>query len=50
MFDVQRHGDGTATVTIDRAEKLNAMNVEFFEELPRTLHALDADPEVAHAC
>ena len=49
MFDVQRHGDGTATVTIDRAEKLNAMNVEFFEQLPRTLDALDADPEV-RAC
>ena len=49
MFDVQRHGDGTATVTIDRADKLNAMNVEFFEQLPRTLDALDADPEV-RAC
>jgi len=49
VFDVQRHGDGTATVTIDRAEKLNAMDVEFFRELPRTLDALDADPEV-RAC
>ena len=49
MFDVQRHGDGTATVTIDRAEKLNAMDVAFFEALPRTLDELDADPEV-RAC
>ena len=49
MFDVRRHGDGTATVTIARADKLNAMNVEFFEQLPRTLNALDADPEV-RAC
>lgn len=49
MFDVQRHGDGTATVTIDRAEKLNAMDVAFFEALPRTLAELDADPEVT-AC
>lgn len=49
MFDVQRHGDGTATVTIDRADKLNAMNVEFFQALPRTLDELDADPDV-RAC
>jgi len=49
VFDVQRHGDGTATVTIDRADKLNAMNVEFFEQLPRTLRDLDADPDV-RAC
>ena len=49
MFDVQRHGDGTATVTIDRADKLNAMNVEFFEQLPLMLRALDEDPEV-RAC
>ena len=49
MFDVQRHGDGTATVTIDRADKLNAMNVAFFKALPRVLDELDADPEV-RAC
>ena len=49
MFDVQRHGDGTATVTIDRAEKLNAMDVAFFEALPRTLAELDADPAIS-AC
>ena len=48
MFDVQRHGDGTATVTIDRADKLNAMDVAFFKALPRVLE-LDADPEV-RAC
>jgi enoyl-CoA hydratase/carnithine racemase len=49
VFDVQRHGDGTATVTIDRADKLNAMDVAFFQELPRTLDELDADPDV-RAC
>ena len=49
MFDVQRHGDGTATVTIDRADKLNAMNAAFFKALPRVLDELDADPEV-RAC
>ena len=49
MFEVQRHGDGTATVVIDRAEKLNAMNREFFDELPRLLAELDADPDVTAA-
>lgn len=49
MFDVQRHGDGTATVVIDRAEKLNAMNREFFDTLPRVLAELDADPDVTAA-
>jgi enoyl-CoA hydratase/carnithine racemase len=49
VFDVERHGDGTATVTIDRAEKLNAMDVEFFQTLPKVLDELDADPGVT-AC
>ena len=49
MFDVERHGDGTATVVIDRPEKLNAMNVAFFEQLPRVLAELDADPAVTAA-
>ena len=49
MFDVQRHGDGTATVVIDRADKLNAMDKAFFRALPALLAELDDDPEV-RAC
>lgn len=43
---VERHGDGTATVTIDRPAKLNAMHRAFFEQLRSTMAELDADPDV----
>jgi len=48
-FDIDRRGDGTAVVTLDRAEKLNAMGPAFFRDLPRVLEALDEAPEVV-AC
>lgn len=49
VFRIEACGDGTALVTMDRAEKLNAMGPTFFRELPRVLEALDDDPKVT-AC
>lgn len=46
---IDRRGDGTALVTIDRADKLNAMNHAFFHELQELMRALDDDPDV-RAC
>jgi enoyl-CoA hydratase len=46
---IERLGDGTAVLTMDRAEKLNAMSHAFFEELPEAMRMLDDDPEV-RAC
>ena len=43
---IDRRGDGTAVVTIERPEKLNAMNHAFFRELPQVMAALDEDPGV----
>jgi enoyl-CoA hydratase len=45
-FEIESAGDGTAVVTLARAEKLNAMDPAFFRELPQVLDALDADPAV----
>jgi enoyl-CoA hydratase/carnithine racemase len=44
---VDRRGDGTALVTIDRPDKLNAMNHAFFRELPALMDELDQDTGVA---
>jgi enoyl-CoA hydratase/carnithine racemase len=44
---VDQRGDGTALVTIDRPDKLNAMNHAFFRELSALIHELDDDPDVA---
>jgi enoyl-CoA hydratase/carnithine racemase len=44
---IDRRGDGTALVTIDRPEKLNAMDHAFFRELPALLAECDGDPDVA---
>ena len=49
MITVSRHGDGTATVLLDRAEKLNAMHRPFFEQLRATMDDLDGDPDVRAA-
>jgi enoyl-CoA hydratase len=46
---VERRGDGTALVTINRPEKLNAMNAAFFRELPALMRTVDDDTEV-RAC
>jgi enoyl-CoA hydratase len=46
---VERRGDGTALVTIDRPEKLNAMDHAFFRDLPALMAELDDDPDVAVA-
>jgi enoyl-CoA hydratase/carnithine racemase len=43
---IDRRGDGTALVTVNRPEKYNAMNHAFFRELPQVMTALDEDPEV----
>ena len=43
----ERRGDGTALVTIDRADKLNAMDHAFFRALPALMAELDDDPDVA---
>jgi enoyl-CoA hydratase/carnithine racemase len=46
---LERRDDGTALVTIDRPDKLNAMNHAFFHELPAVMAQLDEDPDV-RAC
>ena len=46
---IDRPADGVALVTINRPDKLNAMNHAFFADLSQTLFALDADPDV-RAC
>ena len=33
VFLLDRHGDGTATLTMNRPEKLNAMTRAYFEQL-----------------
>src|SRR3954466_14002330 len=43
---IDRRGDGTAVLTIDRPDKLNAMSQTFFAELPQAMRALDEDPDV----
>jgi enoyl-CoA hydratase len=49
VLDVARGADGVAIITMNRPEKLNAMGVEFFIELPRVLTDLDADRDVGAA-
>jgi enoyl-CoA hydratase len=46
VFTVERDGDGTAIVWLDRPEKLNAMGPTFFAELPLVLTELDEDASV----
>src|SRR3954469_7272300 len=43
---IDRRGDGTAVLTMDRPDKLNAMSQTFFAELPQAMRALDEDPDV----
>lgn len=45
-FRTEVRDDGVAVLTIDRAEKRNAMAVAFFRNLPRVLDELDADDRV----
>jgi enoyl-CoA hydratase len=49
LFPVERHGDGTATITLNRPEKLNAMHRAFFAGLRDVMAELDADGEVRAA-
>ena len=44
-FAIERHGH-TATLWLNRADKLNAMNPAFWNELPGVMRELDADPGV----
>lgn len=41
--------DGYAVVSMNRPEKLNAMNRTFFRELPRVMDELSADPDISAA-
>jgi enoyl-CoA hydratase len=43
---IDRPADGVALVTINRPDKLNAMNHAFFRDLSETLAMLDSDPDV----
>ncbi|MCB2227745.1 MAG: enoyl-CoA hydratase/isomerase family protein [Desulfarculaceae bacterium] len=43
---VDRPGEGIVKVTLDRAEKYNALSLEVLEELCACLEALDLQPEV----
>jgi enoyl-CoA hydratase/carnithine racemase len=45
-LEIVRRGDGTALVTINRPDKLNAMNHAFFRELPEVMRELDEDEDV----
>ncbi len=45
-LEIARRGDGTALVTINRPDKLNAMNHAFFRELPEVIRSLDQDDDV----
>jgi enoyl-CoA hydratase/carnithine racemase len=45
-LEIVRRGDGTALVTINRPDKLNAMNHAFFRELPEVMRELDDDRDV----
>ena len=40
----ERGDDGVAVLTIDRQDKLNALNPQVVEELAQALLELDADP------
>ena len=44
-FIVGDNKDGVVLVTLNRPEKLNAMNRQWFTELRQLMGALDADPE-----
>lgn len=48
-FALTRPGPGVALVTIDRADKLNAMDPLFFEELIAVTEELGRDPDVRAA-
>jgi enoyl-CoA hydratase len=49
VLDVSCGDDGVAVITMNRPDKLNAMGVEFFEQLPRVLAELDADRTIGAA-
>lgn len=49
VLQVSRSDDGVAVITLNRPDKLNAMSVEFFTDLPRVLAELDADRSIGAA-
>lgn len=46
VFLLDRHDDGTATLTMNRPEKLNAMHRAYFEQLRAVMAELDDDDDV----
>lgn len=46
LFLLDRHGDGTATLTMNRPEKLNAMNRAYFEQLRAIMQTVDGDDDI----
>lgn len=49
VIEISRDDDGVATITMNRPDKLNAMGVRFFEQLPEVLAELDADRSIGAA-
>ena len=43
---IDRRGNGTAVLEMNRPDKLNAMSQRFFTELPQAMRELDDDPDV----
>lgn len=46
VFLLDRHHDGTATLTMNRPDKLNAMHRAYFEQLRAIMAEIDSDDEV----
>ncbi len=45
VISIEKDGH-IATVWLDRPDKLNAMNLPMWDDLPRAMEAVGADPDV----